>query len=122
MSDDAKLKAALSADDEQFLRDLEDGRGLIAKVGDSFHGPMRWWAVVCNVFVMIATGFGIWTVIKLLGADTTRGQILWAAAAWASWTMQIALKQWLWDRINMLTVLRELKKIELRLVRLEEGR
>lgn len=117
---DNRLRAALSADDEAFLDSLEKERGLFAQIGESFRGPMRAMTVVANVAVLIATAVGLWSVWKMFDADTTRGLILWAAAAWAAWTMQIGLKQWIWSRIQTLSVLRELKRLELRLARIEE--
>jgi hypothetical protein len=117
---DNRIRAALSADDEAFLNSLEKERGLFAQIGESFRGPMRFMTIVANVAVLIATAVGLWSVWKMFDADTTRGLILWAAAAWAAWTMQIGLKQWIWSRIQTLSVLRELKRLELRLARIEE--
>lgn len=117
---DNRLRAALSADDEAFLDTLEKERGLFAQIGESFRGPMRTMTVIANVAVLIATAIGLWSVWQMFQADTTRGLILWAAAAWAAWTLQIGLKQWIWSRIQTLSVLRELKRLELRLARIEE--
>lgn len=117
---DNRIRTALSADDEAFLNSLEKERGLFAQIGESFRGPMRFMTIVANVAVLIATAIGLWSVWKMFDADTTRGLILWAAAAWAAWTMQIGLKQWIWSRIQTLSVLRELKRLELRLARIEE--
>ena len=117
---DNRIRTALSADDEAFLNSLEKERGLFSQIGESFRGPMRFMTIVANVAVLIATAIGLWSVWKMFDADTTRGLILWAAAAWAAWTMQIGLKQWIWSRIQTLSVLRELKRLELRLARIEE--
>ena len=117
---DNRIRTALSADDEAFLNSLAKERGLFAQIGESFRGPMRFMTIVANVAVLIATAIGLWSVWKMFDADTTRGLILWAAAAWAAWTMQIGLKQWIWSRIQTLSVLRELKRLELRLARIEE--
>lgn len=117
-----RIRASLSEEDEAFLRKLQTERGLFAQIGEMFRGPMRWLTVAVNVLVLAATAAGIWAVVKMIGADDTRGLILWAAAAWALWTVQLALKQWLWDRMNTLSILRELKRIELRVTRLEGGR
>lgn len=119
-STEERIRASLSEDDEAFLRRLQTERGLFAQIGEMFRGPMRWWTVAVNVFVLAATAAGIWAVVRMLGAESTRGLILWAAAAWAAWTLQITLKQWLWHRMHTLSVLRELKRLELRLARLED--
>jgi hypothetical protein len=118
---DRRIRDALSADDEAFLDSLDKDRGLFVQIGEMFRGPMRWLTVAVNLLVLAATAVGIWAIVKMLGADDTRALILWAAFGWAAWTIQLALKQWLWDRMNTLGILRELKRIELRIARLEEG-
>lgn len=119
-SPDDRIRTALSADDEAFLAELDAERGLFAQIADSFRGPLRNMTIVANIGVMIATAVGLWAVWRMLEADTTRGLILWAAAAWAAWTFQIAVKQWIWGRMQTLSVLRELKRLEYRLARLED--
>lgn len=118
-SDKHRILAALSQSDEEFLANLEDGRGLFSQLAATFAGPMRVWTIVGFVWVLSATALGFFAVVKMFQAETTRDLILWAAAGWAGWTMQIAIKQWIFERMNTLTILRELKKIELRLTRLE---
>lgn len=117
---DSRLRAALTEEDDAFLDSLEKDRGLFAQIGESFRGPMRTMTVIANVAVLIATAIGLWSVWQMFEADTTRALILWAGAAWAAWTLQIGLKQWIWSRIQTLSVLRELKRLELRLARIEE--
>mgnify|MGYP000454068345 CR=1 FL=1 len=122
MSDiDTRLREALSAEDEAFLRRLETERGLFAQLGEVFKGPLAWITWVCNALVLAATAVGIWAIIGFLNADTVPAMLRWAALGWAAWTIQVALKQWLWDRVNTLNVLRELKRIELRVTQLETG-
>ena len=37
---DDRIRAALSAEDEAFLKGLDDERGLFAQIGASFHGTI----------------------------------------------------------------------------------
>lgn len=117
--DTDRLRAALEADDEAFLSSLEKERGLFAQIGETFRGPMRTLTVVANVAVLFATAVGLWAVWQMFGAASTRELILWAGAAWAAWTLQIGLKQWIWSRVNTLSILREMKRMELRMAALE---
>ncbi len=114
------LRHSLSADDKTFLQDLEDGRGLFTQLGATFQGPMRFWSVVVWIFVLAASALGFYCIWKMIGAPDTRSLILWTAGAWAAWTVQINLKQWIFQRMATLTLLRELKKIELRLAGVEK--
>lgn len=116
---ETELRQRLSADDEAFLKNLENGRGLFSQMGAAFDGPMRFWMAIAMIITFIATGIGLFAVWQMFAAESTRGLILWAAGGWAAWTMQIALKQWMWNRMNMLTILREVKRLELRLATIE---
>ena len=117
--DTDRLRTALEADDEAFLNSLEKERGLFAQIGETVRGPMRAMTIVANVVVLIATAVGLWAVWKMFGAASTRELILWAGAAWAAWTLQIGIKQWIWSRVNTLSILREMKRMELRMAALE---
>lgn len=116
---DEKINEALSADDKAFLEGLEDERGLFRQLGDTFHGPMKGWTIAVNLVVVALTLLGFWAVWGFLNADSVESMLRWAGLGWIVWTVQIAAKQWLWDRINLVTTLRELKRIELRLALLE---
>ena len=62
------------------------------------------------------------SVWQLLTADTTRDQILWATAAMALVMSTGFLKDWLFSRMNMFTVLREVKRLQLQVAMLTEKR
>jgi phosphoglycerol transferase MdoB-like AlkP superfamily enzyme len=119
---DDRMKDALSTDDETFLRDLEDGRGLFTQLGATFTGPMGGWGIYAFImaFVMfvllLVSGWNAWQ------AETVEAVIVWSAV---SVSLVIALglvKLWLFMRMNQMALLRELKKIELRVARIEEAR
>lgn len=120
MSYDEDLKRVLSEDDEAFLKRVEDDRGLFTQYFAAFHGPMGMWMWFVLILTFVTTGIAVWASYRfIIGAEVVE-LLKWGAAAWAAWTAQVALKQWAFDRINHVATLRELKKIELRLVHLEE--
>ena len=116
---DDRLSAGLSADDAAFLKELEDGRGLFTQLGATFEGPLRFWTMLVFVFTLGFTVLGVVAVFQLLASERMSAIVLWASALWFSLIAVSMLKMWLFMRMNHLAVLRELKKIELRLVQLE---
>ena len=52
--------------------------------------------------------------------DDTRELALWTAGALAAMLAVGLIKIWFFERMNFIALLRELKRIELRLVRIEE--
>jgi hypothetical protein len=116
---DARIRAALSAEDEAFLAGLDRERGLLAQVGDMFRGPIGRWTVLAYVMGVAVTALGAWTVVKMFAATDMRALILWTAAALTCALMVTTVKLWAWSRMQTLSILRELKRIELRVARIE---
>ena len=117
---DDRLRAALDADDEAFLQELDEGRGMFAQIGDTFAGPLGGWAKLI-FFVALVLGIGLlYAVWQLFTADTDRELFIWVTATLALLMAQGFVKQWFFERMNLMTILRELKRIELRVARIEE--
>lgn len=118
---DDKITQALSADDHEFLASLEGDRGLFQQIGDSWKGPLGGWAKLVFGFTF-ALGmlllFLIWQV-----AHSTNDPIihaLWAIAALAVIVVMGFAKEWMFNRMNMLTILREVKNLQVQVALLSE--
>ena len=116
--DDA-IRAGLDAVDRAFLASLDDERGLFRQLGDSLGGPLGGWAKVVFAMTFVMGIVLLVSVWQLLTADTTRDQILWATAAMALVMSTGFLKDWLFSRMNMFTVLREVKRLQVQVAMLE---
>lgn len=117
---DNRLRAALDADDEAFLKELETDRGMFTQIGDTLSGPLGGWAklIFAIAFILgIALFVAIW---QMLTADTDRQLFIWIAATLGLLMAQGFVKQWFFERMNLMTILRELKRVELRVARMEE--
>ena len=119
--DDA-IRSGLDADDRAFLASLDDERGLFRQLGDSLGGPLGGWAKVVFAMTFLLGIVLLVSVWQLLTADTTRDQILWATAAMALVMSTGFLKDWLFSRMNMFTVLREVKRLQVQVAMLAEKR
>ena len=118
---DDRLGAALDADDEAFLKRLDDRRGLFAQMGDTMTGPLGGWARLVFVITGVLVLPLFFAIYQAVTVTDLRQTVLWCAATVALLLMQGMSKQWLFDRINLLAVLRELKRIELRIARIEDA-
>lgn len=116
---DTKLRESLSADDEQFLKSLEDDRGLFTQLGATLHGPLKLWTRLVFVATILVSLIALYAAYRAFVAADLRETVLWAAGAVVGCNGVGMYKMWLFDRMNHLAVLRELKKIELRLSRVE---
>lgn len=112
-----RLMTSLSADDEAFLKELEDDVGLFEQIGMTLSGPLRYWTAFAVVSSFAIFVLSLWAGYNMLQAESLKLVILWGALfGWASLGVAM-IKIWFWMRINHLNVLRELKRIELRLVK-----
>lgn len=115
-----RLRAALDADDEAFLNELDSERGLFAQVGDTLAGPLGGWAKLVFVLAFVLAMVFFYTLYRVVIAETDRDAIVWGLGALAAFSATGFVKQWFFERMNLMTVLRELKRIELRIARIEE--
>lgn len=115
---DNKLLGELDAEDRQFLEQLEADRGLYAQMSDTFSGPFRYWTAFAFVLSLAFFIGSIYALVRLWGAPPLNESLLWLAAFF--WFAQAVgmIKIWFWMRMNQLTLLRELKKVELQVARL----
>jgi hypothetical protein len=116
---DKAIRSGLDADDRAFLASLDDDRGLFRQLGDSLGGPLGGWAKVVFAMTFVLGIVLLVAVWQLLTADTTRDQILWATAAMALVMSTGFLKDWLFSRMNMFTVLREVKRLQVQVAMME---
>lgn len=120
---DDRIRGVLDEDDKAFLASLEEDRGLFRQIGDSWQGPMGGWA---KFAFAIATAFGLimlfvgWQVIQTMHGGNAAEHTIWAIVLLMVLTMLGFIKQWIFERMNMLTILREVKRVQVQLAMLEE--
>jgi len=119
-NNDQRIAAALDADDQAFLASLDSDRGMFQQIGDTWKGPLGGWAKLGFV-VAIAIGLGlVYCVYRAMTADGTDAILGWGLSSLALLIMQGFLKQWMFEQVNMLTVLREVKRLQVQIAMLSE--
>ena len=120
---DTRIAQALSEDDQAFLDSLEGERGLFTQIGDTWKGPMGGWAKLIFAFTA-ALGvlflFVIWKAAT--STDNIAAHTLWAISGVALLVVIGFAKEWMFARMNMLTVLREIKRLQLEVAMLRDER
>ena len=110
---DDDIRGALDAEDREFLASLDHDRGMFAQMGDTLSGPLGGWAkLMFGVSIALACGmfYALWQLFHIEG---TRETILWGLALLGMLTAQGFLKHWFFSRMNMITILREVKRLQL---------
>ena len=119
---DDRIRDALDADDKAFLDSLESDRGLFRQLGDSWKGPMGGWAKLA--FAM-SIAFGVLLLVvawQVAHTSDPIGHTLWAIAMLAVIIMLGFIKMWMFERMNMLTILREVKRLQIQVALLGEDK
>lgn len=118
---DDRISEALSADDRAFLDSLEEDRGMFRQIGDTWKGPLGGWAKLIFGFT-VALGFLFVFVLWQLAhsAQNPIGHVLWAIVGVALLVIIGFAKEWMFARMNMLTILREVKRVQIEVAMLRE--
>ena len=120
---DDQISAGLSEDDRAFLDRLEEDRGMFQQIGDTWKGPLGGWAKLIFGFTVV---LGVLFLIVLWQlahtTDNAIAHILWAVMGVALLVIIGFAKEWMFARMNMLTILREVKRLQLEVAMLREQR
>mgnify|MGYP000533657896 CR=1 FL=1 len=116
------IAQTLTDDDRAFLARLDDERGLFTQVGDVLTGPLAGWTrliFVVTFFMSMATLYAVWMAFTVEG---TRELVLWSAGAMIGFIATGFTKDWFFSRMNMLNILREVKRLQVQVALLGEER
>ncbi|QGX38382.1 DUF6768 family protein [Permianibacter aggregans] len=122
MNIDQRIKAELEQESAEIDRILGEDKGITSMMANSMKGNLGRWFLIANLFVLIFTGAMITVGYQFFTADETGEQVFWGILLVLSLQMQIGLKQWLWQEMSRSSLLREIKRMELALARMSEGK
>ena len=117
---DDELRARLSAADEEFLADLESEQGFFEQLRATFKGRQAWVGIMIVLVSFTLVGLSFWFIWEAFHATSPKIVVLWMGGAILGFTGQGILRLFLTSRMHMLAVIRELKRVELRLIKLDE--
>ena len=115
---DREIEEALDAEDRA-LFEQHGELGLFGQLGTLFKGKLAWLSVVTIIIGTIATFIGFYAIWKFAKADDALIAMKWGGLAWAAFTTQIMIKLWSWMRMETNRIVREVKRLELQLLRLK---
>jgi hypothetical protein len=104
--------------------DLSPEPGLSDMVTEIFRGRL-WWVGACMIANIVAcTILAVICGVQLFRTDIIQEMIRWGAGFFFSINVVIGCKLWYWMRVERLTMVREIKRVELLVAQLavEQGR
>ena len=119
---DDRIRNALDEDDKAFLASLDEGRGMFSQVSDVLSGPLGGWSKL--IFASsVLIGFAlVYCAYRAFSAATLELSTWWGLITLGLLMVQGFIKEWFYSRMNMLSVLREVKRLQVQVALLAEER
>ena len=119
---DDRIRGALDADDKAFLDRLDEGRGMFSQMGDVLAGPLGGWAKLIFAFA-IPIGIGlVYCGFRFFTAATPDDTMWWGFVTLGLLIMQGFIKEWFYSRMNLISTLREVKRLQVQVAMLADER
>jgi hypothetical protein len=119
MSDiDERIRTELSAEDQRFLARLDAGGSLYQDLAAAFQGRMRWLNILGSVIGLLLFIAAVYCAWRFLTVDDPRSVRIWGGGAALAFLGNAMIKLWFWIEVKSNGILREVKRVELRVASL----
>ena len=113
---DEKIKAALKEEDMQLYEDINTEAGLFELVGLSFKGKNAWMTWYMWILGFVVFFLGVYSFTEFLAQEDIKSSLAWMIAIIACLLILTLIKIMSWQQMHKLEVMRELKRLELRIL------
>jgi len=115
---DRKIEEALSAEDRAMFDEFGE-QGIFAQWFGVYRGPQAWIFSLTTVVMVFLGAGGLYSLWKLIEVGSGPDAVKWGAAAIILLTMVSFIKVYFWMRMESNRVIREIKRLELQIARLQ---
>ena len=116
---DDLIEATLTEDDERLLAEYGSEPGYFRQAFGLFRGPLSWVMGLVMAGNVLIGVFALWSVWQAMTAETVIAAVRWGIGAVIGVQLVTFLRGFMGDHFEANRVLREIKRVELRLVRME---
>lgn len=118
---DDRIKEALRREHGELVDGDVPAANLHEMLSDAFHGRNRVFTVMAFVMTLLFLGLSVYCAVEFFRAGDLKEAIAWAAGYGTALATVIAMKIWFWMEMQRASVMREVKRVELQLLRLFEA-
>lgn len=115
---DRKIEEALSAEDRALMEHFGE-QGLLGQLGSLFSGKLAWLTAVTLIAGFGMFILGVYAAWNFVNAPDIPGMLRWGAVAWFGFIGLMMIKVWSWMRMETNRILREVKRLELQIARMQ---
>lgn len=120
MNIDERIRKELQDEHREIDEILADEKSIFGMLGRAYRGGLGRWVIFGTVLGTALTVIIIWAGWQFFTTADTRELVFWGVIALAALHAQVAMKLWIFMEMNRASVVRETKRLELALARLEE--
>ncbi len=113
---DDKIRQALNKEDEVAIAQLNEQAGLFEMIGMSLHGRQAWMTYYMWILGLATFVFGLYALSRFFASDDTAVQLAWMLAINTCLAIIVVIKVLGWMQMTKLETLREIKRLEMRLL------
>ena len=115
---DRQIEEALDAEDRAMFTEFGE-QGLLAQGLSVYRGKQGWIALVTTAVMLVLAAAAIFSAWKYFQLGDDIAALKWGAASVLLVFMISFIKVWFWMRMESNRVIREIKRVELQLARLQ---
>ncbi len=119
MKIDRDIKQALNEDASHLDEILLQEPGLFRRIGHSFNSGMRYWLFLVYALALISAAVYVYCGYNFATAPELDDRIFWGIWFIFSFIIHITLKLWTFMEMNRTSTMREVKRIELAVEKLQ---
>lgn len=120
MSDiDDKIRKALEIDQDDLKRAIDEPC-FFEMLIQCYRGKNRWLGFLVIFDILAFVGIGTWALWEFFHTDSMEAKLGWSLLFMGSLMVIAMAKLWAWMQINKNIMVREIKRVELQLVRIHE--
>ena len=117
-----EIRAALLADDDSDeIRDLMEEKSFMAQTTSLFKDKLAWTTYVTYIGAGVMFALGVWGIFQLLEAETPREIAVYALVVNFAFLIVLINKLWLWMQLNKNSAVREILRLELRILEIQKS-
>ncbi|MDT8437595.1 MAG: DUF6768 family protein [Wenzhouxiangellaceae bacterium] len=121
MNLDHRIREELARQVDEIDALPDDDGGLFGMLRRVFVGGLKRWAAYAMALTLVFLVLTVWCVWQVVTLDAASDRLLWGLGALFGFHAMSMLKLWFFMEMNRNSVLREIKRVEVKLDRLAAG-
>lgn len=113
---DEQIRQALTEEDKKAIDEIDSEAGLFELIGMTFKGKQAWITYYIYFAGLVVAAAGVYFIIQYLGTSDIKSSLTYALLIITCLFIIAILKIFSWQQMQKLELLREIKRLEVRIM------